>query len=448
MMRPICLAMLAMFVAACLSQPKAACRSDEDCISGRVCVSDICQSSRRDGGLDGSPEMPEVASLDAVTSVAADTPTSRVSDSSMELGSRASADTATFDTPSESLDAPTDAPSPNDWPQDATSIESGLDSGDVEPPPLDVARDHFGPVDMSNDPGTENSDCGETGCPTDGWQTIGGTPASGPGAAYWGPSKNLSVFWRGTDDHLKHKWLAENNAWSKEEDLGGALLSDPAAASRGDDIVDVFWQGPDHRLKHKWRRSGDPWAPEEDLGVTLASAPAAVSWEPFALYVFWRSADGKLKQMSLDYASNSWTAELDLGFSLQAEPGAMVRSYGIIDVFWRGTTGSLQHIWSFNGDSWIGVQDLGGAIAADSSPTATARRDGWIDVLWRGPDDRAKHISMDLHSQWSSIEDLDGNLAGSPDATSSGDGSLDVFARDALTGQIVHRMWHERRSSE
>ncbi len=453
MMRPICLAGLAALVAACLPQPKTACLGDGDCRSGRICVSNICQSPRHDAGLDAgsghqSPEdlrpdlapfavesAPEMPFVDALVSDVTDAPASRPSDASIERGLDAAADGGTFDGSSDSVDAPMEAPLPDDLPKDAAFDERALDSADLAPSSLDVSWDQ----------GTERSDCGETGCPTNGWQLIGGRPASGPGVACWGPSKSVSVFWRGADDHLKHKWLAKNDIWSDEEDLGGTLISDPAATSRGTDMVDVFWQGPGGHLKHKWYRSGDQWSPEQDLGVTATSAPAAVSWEPFALFVFWRGTDGNLKQMSLDYASNSWSAEADLGIAAEADPAAMVRSYGIIDVFWRGAAGTLQHVWSFNGATWIGVQDLGGAIAADSSPTATARRDGWIDVLWRGPDNRAKHISMDLHSEWSSVEDLDGNLAGSPDATSRADGTLDVFARDALTGQIAHRVWSDQR---
>jgi len=56
-----------------------------------------------------------------------------------------------------------------------------------------------------------------------------------------------------------------------------------------------------------------------------------------------------------------------------------------MDVFWRGFNGALQHTWSLDGTNWYVVQDLGGAIAADSSPTATGRRDGWIDVFWKEP---------------------------------------------------------------
>jgi hypothetical protein len=151
--------------------------------------------------------------------------------------------------------------------------------------------------------------------------------------------------------------------------------------------------------------------------------------------------------MAMDYANSNWSAEIDMGTALQGAPAVMFRSYGIMDVFWRGADGDLQHIWSYDAGSWIGVQSLGSSLAAGSSPTATARRDGWIDVLWRGTDDRLKHIAMDLHSQWSPVEDLGGDLDSSPSATSWRVGQLDVFAKDAPTGKLAHRVWRDDSST-
>jgi hypothetical protein len=360
-----------------------------------------------------------------------------------------SADAFDTDAMGFSPDAPADYVSTDS--SDATS--SDLSARIWNTPPDSSGIDSFPQVadartadsaDLGSETG--NAGCDGIGCLSNEWQVMGGTPASGIGATYWGADKNLGVFWRGTDNHLKHRRLTlgnGKNAWSDEQDLGGTLASDPAASSRANGVVDVFWRGTDNHLKHRSFFAADGWSREEDLGGTLASAPAAVSWEPFALYVFWRGTDGKLKQMCFDYASNGWRAESDLGFLIPAEPTVMFRSYGIMDVFWRGTDGALQHIWSYDSANWIGVQNLGGTIAAGSSPAATARRDGWIDVVWRGTDYRAKHIGMDLHSHWSPVEDLGGNLASSPVATTTGDGRLVVFAKDAQTGQITHRVWSE-----
>lgn len=293
-----------------------------------------------------------------------------------------------------------------------------------------------------------SADCDEVGGPTNTWELIGGTPISGPGVTQWGPGQNIGVFWRGTDDRLKHKWFPDNDAWSPEQDLGGTLASEPVAVSRTTNMVDVFWRGTDNHLKHKWYPYGDGWSWEQDLGGTLASSPAAASWGTVALHVFWQGPDGNLKHKWLDYATNLWTDEIDLGIPVQSDPAAQYENNGIINVFWRGSSGTLQHIWSYDGTywstNWTSVQDLGGAIAADSSPSATGRRDGWIDVFWKGTDNHLKHIWMNRSSEWSPIEkDLGGDLASSPGAISWGGRRMDVFAKDTPTGQMAHRVWNE-----
>ena len=90
------------------------------------------------------------------------------------------------------------------------------------------------------------------------------------------------------------------------------------------------------------------------------------------------------------------------------------------------------------------MQDLGGNLAAGASPTATGRRDGWLDVFWRGTDNHLKHVWMNPLSQWWLVEeDLGGDLASSPDATFWGTQRLDIFAKDAPTGQMAHVVWNE-----
>ena len=230
------------------------------------------------------------------------------------------------DLPSDPEGSPDSPVLPIDTPSD---VPVALDAD--MPPALDSSQSGV-------DTGSAGDDGNNGGVTT--WEPMGGTPISGPGVTHWGPGQNLDVFWRGTDDRLKHKWFPDNQAWSIEEDLGGTLASDPAATSRTTNMRDVFWRGTDNHLKHRRYPYGDGWSGEEDLGGTLASSPAAASWGTVALHVFWRGPDGNLKKMSLDYATNIWTGEIDLGIPVQSDPAARYRNNGVMDVFWRGATGT------------------------------------------------------------------------------------------------------------
>ena len=57
MMRTILAVVLpALFLVACLSEPKHGCRTTDDCASGRVCVVGTCQPERRDAGRESLNE--------------------------------------------------------------------------------------------------------------------------------------------------------------------------------------------------------------------------------------------------------------------------------------------------------------------------------------------------------------------------------------------------------
>jgi hypothetical protein len=70
------------------------------------------------------------------------------------------------------------------------------------------------------------------------------------------------------------------------ENLGGACISTPAAASRGPNRIDVFVIGPDHTLYHQWfdgsRWSG--WA--ENLGGYCLYGVAAAREAPISSTCF------------------------------------------------------------------------------------------------------------------------------------------------------------------
>jgi len=130
---------------------------------------------------------------------------------------------------------------------------------------------------------------------------------SGPGATQWGPGQNIDVFlaWYRTitlsTSGFRHRYLVARRG------SRGTLASEPAATSRTTNMRDVFWRGTDNHLKHRCYSYSDGWSLEQDLGGALASSPAAASWGALALHVFWQGSDGNLKHKSMDYATDIWT---------------------------------------------------------------------------------------------------------------------------------------------
>jgi hypothetical protein len=85
-----------------------------------------------------------------------------------------------------------------------------------------------------------------------GWATtdLGGRLLSQPAAVSWGPGR-LDLFVRGTDASCSTSGTT-GNRWSGWESLGGRLTSGLAVASWGSGRLDIFVRGADAALWHKW----------------------------------------------------------------------------------------------------------------------------------------------------------------------------------------------------
>jgi hypothetical protein len=132
---------------------------------------------------------------------------------------------------------------------------------------------------------------------------------SGPAVSSY-VSNRLDLFIRGTDKALWHRWL--DRGWHEWESLGGILTSGPAAVSGiWEDslggtltkrIISVFVRGTDNALWHKWFDGS--WHDWESLGGVLTSGPAAVSWDKNRIDVFAGVADTILGRTLWD--GSSW----------------------------------------------------------------------------------------------------------------------------------------------
>src|SRR5579872_5899183 len=180
----------------------------------------------------------------------------------------------------------------------------------------------------------------------------------GLAAASLGPD-HVECFYRGADNHLRHRWYWHGSGWSEEHDLGGSLTSAPTAVSWGPDRIDCFYRGLDNHLKHRWW-NGSSWGYEEDLGGILASAPSVSSLGPNHLDCFYRGQDNHLWHRWWDGSSGRWSEEHDLGGILTSAPAAISRNPHHIECFYRGQDDQIWHRW-WNG-YWGQEYFLGGKL--------------------------------------------------------------------------------------
>jgi serralysin len=173
MMRPICLVALlpALFLGACLLDPKTGCRTDDDCVSGRVCVAGICQGAGRDAGLDARSD--RQSSSDGAISPS-ETLSSDLAGSSdgapgraPPVGDAAPDAPTTIDAPNgpAGLDASPDRQSTGDVATDlSATLSPDLANGpggpfDLAPLVVDTASDALATIDAPNSPPGQDASC-------------------------------------------------------------------------------------------------------------------------------------------------------------------------------------------------------------------------------------------------------------------------------------------------
>jgi repeat uncharacterized protein DUF346 len=250
---------------------------------------------------------------------------------------------------------------------------------------------------------------------------------SDPTAVSWGANR-IDVFARGPDNALWHKsW--DGNIWSGWESLGGSLASGPDVASWGSGRLDVFARGTDNTLQHMSYQNG--WSAWESLGGALTSDPSAVAWGPGRLDVFARGGDDALWHLAY---GGTWSGWESLGGSIASGPDVSSWGAGRLDIFARGKDNTLQHKSYENG--WSPWESLKGNLTSD--PSAVSWSSSRIDVFARGPDNALWHLAY--AGSWSSWESLGGVLGSGPDASSWGLGRLDVFAQG--TDHNLYHMWY------
>ena len=261
-----------------------------------------------------------------------------------------------------------------------------------------------------------------------GWESLGGTITSKPGAVSWG-SNRIDMVARGTDSAVWHSWW-DGTAWRGLESLGGIIHGAPAICSGTSGRLDVFVVGTNHHLSHKWFQGG--WSNWEDLGGILTSAPAAVSLGPNRMDIFARGLDQGIWHLSWD--GIGWHGWESLGGGSSSAPAVCSSGANRLDLFVRGQE---MHLWhrQWDGVSWKAWEDLGGILADE--PAAVSAGPNRIDVFYPGQNSHLLHRGWDGNA-WSGEEDLGGILTSGAGASSWAHNRLDCFAEG-----IDSAMWHK-----
>ena len=226
----------------------------------------------------------------------------------------------------------------------------------------------------------------------------------------------------------------DGTTWSPWNNLGGAVLGDPAvAASPNSAAAEVFFVAADGSMR--WRHSADGTRfvdPAVPLGGRFTSSPSAVSFGSSAV-VFGRGLDGAVwANVISGGVANGWQS---VGGNILGAPAATTWGSGRIDLFARGTNNVMYH-QAFQG-GWLGWESLGGGFTAD--PGAASWDFGRVDVVGRGLDGAVWHAAW-LGTRWSGWEPLGGSIVAGPDATTTAPGRLEIYAR-AADAAIWVRRW-------
>jgi hypothetical protein len=191
-------------------------------------------------------------------------------------------------------------------------------------------------------------------------------------------TESCEVFYVSQNKHLWFRSFNTRLKWSQEQDIGGILTSAPTAVSRSLDHMEVFYRGQNGHLWHRWwKKTGNmgydfgDWSAEEDLGGILISSPAAVALSPSHMEVYYVSSVESRNCLFYRFwkANRGWSEELNLSqkFNLincppNSSPNVVFsRVSNRLHIFYRDENGHLRYFYRNTiGDIWsVTTQDLG-----------------------------------------------------------------------------------------
>lgn len=227
-----------------------------------------------------------------------------------------------------------------------------------------------------------------------------------------------------------------------------AETSPPAAASWNSNRYDLIIRGHDGLIYHKYW-NGSAWIGWGSIGappVGAASAPTVAAPEANVLQVFVRGGDNRLWNNHYTHGTGSapggwsgWGAVPNTG-NITYAPATTFGKDNQPDVFYRGTDGSLYYTRYDPVAGWIAPVSLGGVLVG--SPSATTTVGGRMQVVVRGTDNRMYLKFADSPNGWTGWGALPNAYTNeSPVVTTADEGQANIFFKG--TGEtLYHQYWN------
>jgi hypothetical protein len=245
----------------------------------------------------------------------------------------------------------------------------------------------------------------------------------------------LDTYYRGSDNHIYHRYYTTSGGWSGYFDLGFASWStDPAATSLG--LGTAIVAAGYNKTVYVKEFAGGAWGGWVNLGSpavasNACSAPALSSYGTSA-QVFVLGCNQKIYYRNR-ISNGSWTSwaavpgALPAGVTLVGKPAAASRSASVTDVFITTSTNKLYHTY-FASNSWSGfwVSEASN-LAPGSSPAVVGTSSNRVDVLFNGSDDTLRWLYW-AGGSWSGPHPIGGIMMSSPAAVTSAANRVDVLA--------------------
>jgi phosphodiester glycosidase len=223
---------------------------------------------------------------------------------------------------------------------------------------------------------------------------------TGPGAS-WMNANRLDLVVRGNLNTVQLKTWTSSGDWGELVDLSGngSTYDTPGIVSRADGMQDVFIRGTDGAL---WQThlQNNTWSSWTNLGGAMLSGPAACSQNSNNITVCVRGIndDVNIKTWTSGSGWSGWTAISGVT-STYDTPAICSRANGVLDVFIRGAADNcLWHRASTN-SVWGTWENFGGYVTSGIS--ACSRNVNNITVMHRGDNYDIKYAAWNSGT-WSS----------------------------------------------
>lgn len=233
-----------------------------------------------------------------------------------------------------------------------------------------------------------------------------------------------------------------------------AELSAPAATSWSSTRFDLIVRGADGLIYHKyWNNGTGPvggWTDWGSIGappVGAASSPTVTTPGPDVLQVFVRGGDNRIWNDQWTHGQGSapggwsgWGPIPNTGNATWA-PTATDGADTQPDVFYTGTDGAVYYTRYDSQLGWVTPVSLGGVV--QGSPAATTTTGGRLQLAVRGSDSQVYLKFADTPASWTNWGIVaNASTSMSPAMTTGDDGQANLFFRGLNNSTMYHEYYN------